>query len=268
MDRHELLDRAILTFNHSQRRLEVRRKGRAEPQLPAAVEPHALAIERRLLFAQLYLAGEGLEIGALDSPQPLPAGARVRYVDRLTVEELRTHYPGLDIVDVDLVEDGERLPSIPPSSQDFIIANHFLEHCEDPIGTLQTLTSRVRPGGVLLMSVPDADQTFDAKRPSTPWEHLVEDHEQGAERSRRAHYEEWVRLVDGVEEAEASEHAGRLVDMGYSIHFHVWRLHDLLDFFTRCIDEVGVPLTLEAVARFGIEAICVLRRTEAASREA
>ena len=268
MDRHELLDRAIAAFNRGQRRLELRRKDQAAPRASVAPTPHALAIGRRLLFAQLYITGEGLEIGALDSPQPLPAGARVRYVDRLTVDELRTHYPGLHLVDVDLVEDGERLPSIPLSSQDFIVANHFLEHCEDPIGTLQTLASRIRPGGVLYLAVPDADLTFDAGRPSTSWEHLVEDHDLGAERSRRAHYEEWARLVEGVEEGVAGLRAGQLLDMGYSIHFHAWRLHDLLGFFTRCIDEAGVPLTLEAVARFGIEAICVLRRAEDASGRA
>jgi SAM-dependent methyltransferase len=264
MDRHELLDHAITAFNRSQYRLEVRRTGRGRPRPAPVAGPHALAIERRLLFAQLYLAGDGLEIGALDSPLPLPAGARVRYVDRLSLEELRSHYPGLDVVDIDLVEDGERLPGVPLSSQDFIVANHFLEHCQDPIGTLQVLSSRVRPGGVLYMAVPDADQTFDAKRPSTSWEHLVADHDGGVERSRLAHYQEWARFVEGVDGAEASARVERLLDMGYSIHFHVWRLHDLLEFLTRCIDEVGVPLMLESVARFEIETICVLRRVEGA----
>ena len=266
MDKHRLLDGAITAFNRGQRRLEVRRRLPHEA-VPAdgSPLPYALTVERRLLLAQLYISGEGLEIGALNAPLPLPPGARVRYVDRLSVEEVRVHYPGLDIVDVDLVEDGERLPSIPPSSQDFIVANHFLEHCEDPVRTLETLAGRLRSGGVLYMAVPDADLTFDVKRPSTTWEHLLEEHELGTERSRRRHYEEWARLVEDLDEPEVASRAEQLQDMGYSIHFHVWRLHDLLGFFARCIDEIGVPLRLEAVARFGNEAICVLRREEGAA---
>ena len=230
--------------------------------LAARPPAHALQIERRQLFAQLYITGEGLEIGALDSPLTLPPGARVRYVDRLGTDELRAHYPGLDLIDVDLVEDGERLPSIPLASQDFIVANHFLEHCEDPILTLETLTSRLRLGGVLYLAVPDADLTFDARRPSTPFEHLLDDHLRGADQSRRAHYEEWVRLVEDVDGEDAQLRVRQLLEMRYSVHYHVWRLHDLLAFFVAVIDGHGVPLVLECAARFGLETICILRRNE------
>lgn len=269
MDGSEFVDRALAAFNRRQRRVVVRRLGASEaPAAPSAPVPpasavHALAIERRLLFAQLYITGSGIEIGALDAPLPLPAGARVRYLDRLPTDELRRHYPGLDVVDVDVVDDGERLTCVPLASQDFVVANHFLEHCQDPIGTLRTLAGRLRPGGVLYMAVPDADQTFDAARPSTAWAHLLADHEEGPERSRRDHYEEWVRLVEGVDAAGAPLRVGELMAMGYSIHFHVWRMHELLAFFAACIDDIGVDLTLEAAARFGLETICVLRRNGA-----
>jgi hypothetical protein len=46
-------------------------------------------------IAAAYLRGEGLEVGALHLPLKLPAEARARYVDRMTVEELRRHYPEL-----------------------------------------------------------------------------------------------------------------------------------------------------------------------------
>jgi hypothetical protein len=254
--RHELLDRAVNVFNARQRKLVLRRAGSADG-LPAF---HALDIERRRLVAQLYIAGKGLEIGALQWPLRLPPGTRVRYVDRLGVDELRAHYPGMDPIDVDLVEDGERLPSIPLASQDFIVANHFLEHCEDPILTLETLTSRICEGGVLYLAVPDADLTFDARRPSTPFAHVLDDHLLGAERSRGSHVDEWVRLVEEVEGDDAERRAGQLLETRYSIHYHVWRLHDLLAFFARVIDEHGVPLRLECAVRSGLETICVLRR--------
>ena len=260
---HEILDRAVTVFNAGQRWLVVRRAGTSDG-LPAF---HALDIERRRLVAQLYIAGKGLEIGALQSPLQLPPGTRVRYVDRLGVDELRKHYPGMEPIDVDLVEDGERLPSIPPASQDFIVANHFLEHCEDPILTLETLASRIREGGVLYLAVPDADLTFDARRPSTPFAHVLDDHLRGTDRSRRAHFDEWVRLVEGAEGENAERRVRQLLEMRYSIHYHVWRLHDLLAFFARVIDEHGVPLRLECAARFDLETICVLRREDGRRRE-
>ena len=36
-------------------------------------------------------------------------------------------------VPVGCIDDGERLGKIADASQDFVIANHFLEHCQDPI---------------------------------------------------------------------------------------------------------------------------------------
>jgi predicted SAM-dependent methyltransferase len=247
--------RAVRIFNSSQKWVEIRRKGAL---LPLG--------DIRALAAQLYLSGEGLEIGALNDPLPLPKDAHARYVDRLGMDELRRHYPGLDLVGVDVIDDGERLASIRESSQDFIIANHFLEHCQDPILTLQTLTSRLKPGGRLFMAVPDADHTFDRERPSTTFEHLQQDHTQGPERSRLQHYGEWVNLVEGHSGAIVDARVAELADMEYSVHYHVWRMHDLLGFLTRCIDEAGVDLTLELAMRNGPEVVCVLRRVETAPR--
>src|SRR4028119_2450886 len=95
----------------------------------------------RLLLSCFYLQGQGLEVGALHEPLQLSAKANVKYVDRLSVTDLRRHYPELNslkLVDVDIIDDGERLATIPNSSQDFVIANHMLEHCMNPIQTLQT----------------------------------------------------------------------------------------------------------------------------------
>jgi len=216
----------------------------------------------RQLVAELYLGGEGLEIGALDSPLRLPKGANARYVDRLNMTELREHYPGLDLIDIDIVDDGEYLACVLPGTQDFIVANHFLEHCQDPIRTLETLTSRLKPGGILYLVVPDADFTFDHERQSSTFAHLVEDYASGPVQSREQHYREWVSVVEGNSDAATADQRVRtLMDMGYSVHFHVWRMHGLLEFFARSIDEFGLPLSLELASREGIEVICVLRRS-------
>src|SRR5256885_9005516 len=79
--------------------------------------------------ARRFVVGRGIEIGALHAPFPAGADADVRYVDRLTTEQLRAEYPelaGQDLVEVDVVDDGERLPSFADAGLDFVVASHFL----------------------------------------------------------------------------------------------------------------------------------------------
>ena len=71
--------------------------------------PQAKTLAHRRELSGKFLAGDGIEIGALHEPLPVPAGVRVRYVDRLTKPMLRAHYPELEslpLVDVDIVENG------------------------------------------------------------------------------------------------------------------------------------------------------------------
>src|SRR5688500_12343742 len=82
----------------------------------------------RLLLSSFYLEGQGIEVGALHLPLALPSKARAKYVDRLSVNDLRIHYPelkDLPLVNVDIIDDGEKLLTIPNESQDFIVANHM-----------------------------------------------------------------------------------------------------------------------------------------------
>ena len=44
------------------------------------------------------------------------------------------------------MDDGERLATIADATQDFVIANHFLEHCQDPLGALGNMSACCDPG--------------------------------------------------------------------------------------------------------------------------
>ncbi len=191
-------------------------------------------LTRRIELAARFLAGEGIEIGALHAPLPVPAAARVRYVDRLDAAGLRGHYPelaGLALTAVDILDDGETLDSIADGSLDFIIANHMLEHCENPLGAIRNHFRKIRAGGVLYYALPDMRFSFDNKRPLTPMAHFVADDRLGPAQSRDGHFEEWVRLVDGVTgEPAVREAAQRLKRIDYSIHFHVWDFDSFLYF--------------------------------------
>jgi SAM-dependent methyltransferase len=215
-------------------------------------------------LTERYLRGSGIEIGALHQPLQLPPGTEVRYVDRMTVEELRSHYPelsGFEFVAPDIVDDGEQLRSFASESLDFVIANHFLEHTEDPIATLGNHLRVLKPDGILFLALPDKRATFDRDRPVTDLEHLIRDHQEGPEWSRRLHFEEWARLVDKVE--DPSGHAERLLDSGYSIHFHVWTPSSFLGFLSYCGEELSLPFELEAFQRDTHEFVAVLRKLPA-----
>jgi SAM-dependent methyltransferase len=240
----------------------------AVTQAPAS-PPRYLPVREE--FAYRFLSGEGLEIGALHMPLPVPPQARVRQVDRMPVEELRRHYPeiaALPLQPVDVVDDGETLATIAPESQDFIVANHFLEHTADPIGTIETHLGKLRPGGVLFYAVPDKRFSFDFRRPVTPLEHMVRDHEQGPEGSRRQHYEEWARFVASTDEERAAEgfeelvadRARELDAADYSIHTHVWTQASFLGLLLLCRERFEEAFDIEAVAQCSLELVVVLRK--------
>jgi predicted SAM-dependent methyltransferase len=236
-----------------------------DPPAPEPVpSPAPLVTLDRYAIAANYLTGEGIEIGALHLPLAVPPTARVRYVDRMTAPELRTHYPELasvNLVDVDIIDDGECLKTIASESQDFVIANHFLEHCQDPIATVKNLLRTLRMGGILYMAIPDKRFTFDRDRPVTPIEHILRDHAEGPAWSKRQHFEEWTRLVNKVtDEEEAQQQTAYLLAIDYSVHYHVWTQVEILEFLIMLRQRFELAFDIEATLKNGFEYIVVLRK--------
>ena len=166
------------------------------------------------------------EIGALHLPLP-DAARRARPVRRPHGRRraASSEYPeleGHDLVHVDVVDDGERLSTIPDASVDFIVANHFLEHTEDPIGTLAQHTRVLRPGGVLFLANPDPRETFDRDRPLTTIEHLARDHRDGPDLTPGALRRVGPRRRACAGARDVAARSAELRDASYSIHFHVW----------------------------------------------
>jgi SAM-dependent methyltransferase len=214
-------------------------------------------------IAKRHLLGDGIEIGALHNPLPMPRSARVRYVDRLPAVELRSHYPELEhepLVEVDVLDDGERLATIADSSLDFVVANHFLEHTQDPVGTLVNALRVLRPGGVLYLAVPDKRHTFDSDRPVTELEHVLRDFDEGPGVSRREHFEEWARLVERVPEDDVQRRAAQLMEQDYSIHFHVWTQREVLELLTTARERLDLDFDIELMERIEYEVVFVLRK--------
>jgi SAM-dependent methyltransferase len=234
-------------------------------------------LNARTAFAEAYLTGEGLEIGGLNWPIEVSPDVKVRQVDRMSTEDLRREYPEVadrPLPEVDVVDNGETLETVPEGSQDFIVANHFLEHTEDPIGTIGIHLGKLKPGGILFYAVPDKRYTFDFRRTLTPLEHMVRDHEEGPAGSRREHFDEWTLEVGGTEADRASEEAfqkfrgwaeaeaRRLEEDDFSIHMHVWDQASFLALLLHCRERFG-NFDIEATAQRTMEIVAVLRKSGA-----
>jgi predicted SAM-dependent methyltransferase len=218
-------------------------------------------------LARRYLHGEGIEIGALTSPLRVPPGVIVHHVDRMSRADLIAH-EGPTIVaagnnpnkipDITVVDDAARLSRFADQTLDFVIANHVLEHLEDPIGALTNMLRVVRPRGVLLLTLPDPRYTFDARRPVTTVEHAKDDHVNGPHVSRQQHYEEWARLIEGLPEPAIESRVAEFARNDARHHFHVWRLPD----FLALLLDTPLPAELVHAQAYLREFAVVLRRTE------
>lgn len=217
----------------------------------------------REVLSGRYIVGKGIEIGALHNPLAVSTNTSVKYVDRMSKDELRKQYPelnGQNLVDVDIIDNGETLSTIMDSTQDFVIANHFLEHCQNPLLTIKNMLRVVKTGGVVYLAVPDKRYTFDIDRPVTKFEHIEKDYINGAESSTFAHFEEWVEYVDKIKDPKTKKDRIKfLIDMDYSIHFHVWTQNEILELLFKT--QKLFAFEVETIEKNGGEVILVLSKS-------
>ena len=119
-----------------------------------------------------HLSGRGLEIGALHIPAALGHLCHVTYADIIFTEEASLLFPEVnpsDLVDVTIIVDLDKagLSNIPGGTYDFVILNHVIEHVANPIKVVDELFRIVAPGGLVVISAPDKDFTFDKSRALT-----------------------------------------------------------------------------------------------------
>lgn len=211
-----------------------------------------------------YIHGTGIEIGALHNPLPVPDDADVRYVDRMSSEDLRKHYPEMNnksVVPVHHLCDGESLECIGDGIYDFVIANNVLEHTENPIWAVENMLRVLKEGGIVYLTIPDKRGTFDRHRPLTSFEHLLKDYNDGPAVSREGHFQEWARFVSNKStQSEIDSTAKDLMERAYSIHFHVWRRKEMSDMFNAMREELGLPFVIEKKMFARHEGIFILRK--------
>ncbi len=242
--------------------------------LEADVRELSQTIENaRIYLAQRYIKGRGIEIGPTYLPVKLPKAAKVKYLDEAPLEELYKRYPELkklDMAPIHIVDNAEKLSKIKNRSLDFIIANHFLEHTLDPIGTIINMHNKLRNRGVLFFAIPDKRYTFDIKRPITPYKHLLDEHHAPTQEMKYRHFLEVSEYLGGLKgnlktakgRQRVKKRADELFENNFSIHYHVWTRPGLIEFFYNTIDRYELPLEIVAVLDNNPEAIFVLRKND------
>ena len=219
--------------------------GRPAEHTRTSTDSEAVGLKAHRQRFQRYLVGHGIEIGALHNPMPVDrTRATVRYVDRVPLEGQREHYPELvdcKLVPPDIVADADQLTMVEDNSEDFLIANHLMEHLPDPIGALKEWHRVLKPGGILFLALPDKRFTFDKDRPRTALAHLIADHGDRGRASHQAHYEEYSRLVHGKAGDDFRRDVDQLLARQYSIHFHVWVKEDVDELLSYLRDRGGLP---------------------------
>jgi len=123
------------------------------------------------------LGGNGIEFGAAaHNPFHLPGSINIAPGDDYEFyREQQIEMCG-SYAEIDIVAEAHAV-SLPDASQDYIISSHVAEHLPNPIAAFIEWTRLLKPGGIVLMIVPQPDaHPHDAKLPVSMLTEITEAH--------------------------------------------------------------------------------------------
>lgn len=218
------------------------------------------------------LSGKGIEIGAFGEPAKLPNSCQVSYFDAIDPQTASMRFPEIqssDLVSVDIIGDIDKrdLRKLAANSQDFLVANHVIEHVACPIAMIEDMFYVLRPGGRIALAAPDKRYTFDKERSLTTFEHLETEYIDGVDEVDDEHYLDFLRHVG----KHVFEEPGRDIkgDIAFARsrreHAHVWDSTTFLDFLLACKNTLGIQFEIEFQSigdENRIEFFSILRKLE------
>lgn len=184
-------------------------------------------------FHSRYFVGHGIDIGGQPDPLGQYAGIFARMLSART----------WDLAD----GDAQYLACVPDESLDFVHSSHCLEHVVDVNEALRNWLRVLKPGGYLIVTVPDEDM-----------------YEQGLWPSRFNPDHKWTFTM--AKAASWSPRSINVVDLvkAFAPVAELERLVVLRDFFRPALREQFVDQTMTPVAECAIELI--LRKRLAGER--
>jgi SAM-dependent methyltransferase len=125
------------------------------------------------------------------------------------------------------IGEASSLAGIPDASYDVVLSSHCLEHSANALAALAEWTRVLKPGGTLVVVVPDPRHTFDRRRPITRFDHLLADHQNNTPESDLTHLDEILALHDlDMDEAAGTpaefEQRARANAHNRGLHHHVF----------------------------------------------
>jgi SAM-dependent methyltransferase len=163
-----------------------------------------------------------------------------------TFPELAAHVDDMVSPDFLVDLDTEDLSALRPHGFDFFIANDVIEHVANPLKLLRNVHDAMKPGALFFLSAPDRDYTFDAQRPLTTPDHLLQEYERGTTTVDRDHVRDFVRGTRPEMLTVSREEQDAYFDdqLRRSIHVHVWDQASFDEFLGFAIERLGLHLEI------------------------
>jgi SAM-dependent methyltransferase len=243
---------------------------RIKSSLPASVLGTLLLLKHsrellpnRRIYEPFVRGKRGLEIGGPSGVfrSALPLYSKAGSVDGVnfscntvwegSVRPGRTfgYFPGR--TGIQLVSEATELSAIGCGAYDFVLSSNCLEHVANPLKALFEWKRVMRPGGALVLVLPNKASNFDHRRPFTSFEHLLNDYERGTTENDLTHLDEILALHDLSMDPPAGS-------------FEAFKARSLENFDNRTLHHhVFEPGTIEKMLRHA--GLSVLATTETSS---
>jgi|688.fasta_scaffold509484_1 predicted SAM-dependent methyltransferase len=220
------------------------------------------------------LIGNGLDLGPWHEPFVTPNG-KVKTVERYSLTELKINFSELPedeftkLKEPDFVCDFDKdfLNQFDSASLDFVIASHLLEHIAQPFLLISDAYRILKPGGILLLAIPDLRNTFDFQRKSLGVNHFIKDIEDKITINEFSHFSDYASNVLKINPTMMSpEKIQKIIIESYHVHAFVDHefvkilneMQGLLDFH---FELIFASQSIEKDARYE-EFILFLKKTK------
>ena len=158
------------------------------------------------------------------------------------------------------IADATDLHEIPTATYDFVLSSNCLEHVANPIKALVEWRRVLKPGGTIVLVLPNQKSNFDHRRPVTTMDHLLDDFARNTAEDDLTHLDEILALHD----LSMDRPAGNLAQFrerslqnfdNRTLHHHVFDMpliEQLLDFLEfEVLDATTTRTDFFALARRG-----------------
>jgi SAM-dependent methyltransferase len=223
----------------------------------------------RSYYANKYLSGDGIEIGAESNPLFVnKRNINIKYVDRLTPEETSKIYniPFEYIVKPHYLSEAHNLNIFSNKSFDFVIANHLIEHVVDPIGAIIEWLRVLKNDGILFLTVPNfRGNEYDFCRKPVKISHLIDDYHNSHLDLKIEHWKEFIEIVEGINPSEPSffQRLQLFKEIDFRIHMHVFDkrlIVDLLKFLLSIGERIRIIDSF--FFTYGFEILLIIKKCQ------